>query len=141
MNHRRSQFSGNLIHVWNHQQQALSGGKCGGQRAALQSAVQGTGGPSFTLHFYNPRHRGPDICTPLRRPLIRQLTHGGRWSDWINSNNFIGFVGDVGGSFIPVNRDSRSLHHGWVWGQPNTGAWKAPFLSAASLDAWLLSMI
>ena len=49
--HARQQLAGDLVHVGDHQQQALGCGVGGGQRAALKGAVYRAGGAGFRLHF------------------------------------------------------------------------------------------
>ena len=49
--HAGQQLAGNLVHVGNHQQQALRGGESCGERTCLQRTVHGTGGTAFRLHF------------------------------------------------------------------------------------------
>ncbi len=45
------QLAGDLVHVRDHEQQALGGGECGAQSAGLQGAVDRTRGSSFGLQF------------------------------------------------------------------------------------------
>ena len=47
MENGRGQFPGNFVHVGDHQQETLRGGKGGGQRARLQRAVYSTGSTAF----------------------------------------------------------------------------------------------
>ena len=47
----REKFAGDLVHVRNHQEEALGGRVGGGQRASGQHAVDGAGGTCFGLHF------------------------------------------------------------------------------------------
>jgi len=48
------QFTGNLVHVRDHEQKALGTGKGGGQRATGQGTVHSTGSASFGLHLGEP---------------------------------------------------------------------------------------
>ena len=59
VHHARGQLTSDLVHVRDHQQQALRGGEGGGQRTALQRAVQGTGGAALALHLHHARARRP----------------------------------------------------------------------------------
>jgi hypothetical protein len=53
----REQFPGDLIHVWDHQQQPLRRGESRAEGTDLQHPVQRPGGAGFRLHFHHPRHR------------------------------------------------------------------------------------
>ena len=48
---RRGQLAGDLVHVGDHQQQALRRRERRRQRPGLQGAVHGAGGAAFALHF------------------------------------------------------------------------------------------
>ena len=61
----RRQLAGDLVHVGDHQQQALRGREGRGQRAGLQRAVDGAGGAAFGLHLDHLRDRAPDVLLPL----------------------------------------------------------------------------
>ena len=64
MHDRRRQFAGDLVHVGDHQQQALGGGEGGGQRPGLQGAVDGPGRAGLALHLDHLGHRAPEIGVP-----------------------------------------------------------------------------
>ena len=57
----RGQFTGDLVHVRNHQQQALRRGEGRRQRAALQGAVQSARRSTLALHFNHRRDRSPHV--------------------------------------------------------------------------------
>ena len=57
----RRKFSGDLVHVGDHQQQTLGGGEGGGQRSRLQSSVDRTGSSAFALHFNHMGYAAPDV--------------------------------------------------------------------------------
>ena len=102
--HRRRQLAGDLVHVRDHQQQALRGGERRRQRAALQRTMQGAGGPALALHLHHRGHAAPDVRPPLARPLVGQLGHrrGGR--DRVDAADLVQPVGDRGRSFVAVDR-------------------------------------
>jgi hypothetical protein len=55
------QLAGDLVHIGDHQQEALRSGERGGERARGQRAVYCTGRAAFGLHFHNhgdgsPKH-------------------------------------------------------------------------------------
>ena len=59
MENARRQFSGDLVHVRNHQEQTLRCRKCRAEGAGLQCAMDGSRRAAFTLHLNDRRH-----CTP-----------------------------------------------------------------------------
>ncbi len=76
--HGRRQLAGDLVHVRDHQQQALRGRERRRQRAALERAVERAGGPAFALHLDHRRHGAPDVrptrdspTRPPARPSVR----------------------------------------------------------------------
>ena len=64
----RRQLAGDLVHVGDHQQQALRRGERRRQRAGLQRAVDGAGGAALGLHLGHLRDRAPEVLAPLARP-------------------------------------------------------------------------
>jgi hypothetical protein len=75
MNDGRCQLAGDLVHVRDHQQQALRRGEGRGQRAALQGAVQSAGRSTLALHFDYRRYGAPHIRPPRAGPFVSQLGH------------------------------------------------------------------
>ena len=69
----RGQLAGDLVHVGDHQQQALRRGEGGGERAGLQRAVEGAGGAAFALHLDHRRHGAPDVRLLPRRTTGRPI--------------------------------------------------------------------
>ena len=49
----RGQLTGDLVHVGDHQKQALRGREGGGQRATLERAMERPGGTALALHLHN----------------------------------------------------------------------------------------
>ena len=82
VHHGRRQLAGDLVHVGDHQQQALRGGERRRQRAALQRAVQRPGGAALALHLDHRR----DVPHTLGRP----------WLDHSSANSAIGEDGVIG---------------------------------------------
>ena len=102
--HRRRQLAGDLVHVRDHQQQALRGGERRRQRAALQRTVQGAGRPALALHLDHRGHGAPDVGPPLARPLVGQLGHRRRGRDRVDAADLVQPVGDRGRRFVAVDR-------------------------------------
>ena len=97
------QLAGDLIHVGDHEQQALRSGEGGGQGSGLQGAVDGAGGAAFALHFGDLRDRAPDVELALGGPLIGPLAHVGRRSDGIDGDDFIDAISDAGNRFVAIH--------------------------------------
>jgi hypothetical protein len=74
------QLARDLVHVGQHEQQALAGREGRGQRAALQRAVHRAGRAALGLHLDHVGDLAPQVRAPSRRPLVAQLGHrrGGR---------------------------------------------------------------
>ena len=94
MDHRRSQLAGDLVHVGDHQQQALRGGEGRRQGTALQCAMQRSGRPGFALHLHHRRHRAPHIGLAAAGPLVCLLGHRRGRRDWIDAADLAAPVGD-----------------------------------------------
>ena len=103
-------FSRNLVHVRDHEQQALGGGKRSGERAGLQRAMDSSGSAAFALHLHDMGHRAPDVLDSLRGPLVRPFAHVGRRSDRIDGNDFVNPVGDVGDRLVCIHGLELALH-------------------------------
>ena len=84
---RAGEFTRDLVHVGDHQQQALRGGEGGGKRAGLQSAVDRARRAAFGLHFDYEGDCAPKILPAFGRPLVCEFTHGGGWRNRINRDN------------------------------------------------------
>ena len=74
--HRRRQFAGDLVHVRDHQQQALRRRERRAERAGLQRAVDRAGRAAFALHFDDGGHGAPEILHPAGRPRIAHSPMG-----------------------------------------------------------------
>jgi len=75
MEHRRSKFPGNLVHIGNHQEQALRGGKSGTHSACDKRPVNRARGPRFRLHLDHLGNSPPNIFSTLGGKLIRHFPH------------------------------------------------------------------
>ena len=104
----RRQLARDLVHVRDHQEQALGSGEGGGQRATLEGAMHRARGAALALHLDHVRDHAPDIRLALRRPLIGQLRHGRARGDWVDRANLVDPVSDMRASLVAVHRG-----HGW----------------------------
>jgi hypothetical protein len=73
--HRRGQLAGDLVHVRDHEEQALGRRERRGQRAGLQRSVNRTRGAALGLHLDDIGNGAPDVLAALGRPLVRELAH------------------------------------------------------------------
>ena len=107
---RGSQLAGDLVHVGDHQEQALGRGERGGEGSALQRPVHRAGGAALALHLHDQGDRPPDVGNALGRVLVRPLPHIGGRSDRVDRDHLVGAVGDISRRFVAVNRNLRSAH-------------------------------
>ena len=68
--HRRRQLACNLVHIGQHQHQALRRRKGRRQCAGLQGPVRRAGRPALTLHLYDVGYLAPDVGLAPCRPHI-----------------------------------------------------------------------
>ena len=103
MEHGREHFAGDLVHVGDHQQQALAGRVGDGQGACAQGAVGRAGGAGFGLHFHDPEGFPEHVLHSLAGPGIGVLTHGRGRGDGVEGGDFAERVSDVTGGMIAVD--------------------------------------
>ena len=68
-------FTGNLVHIGNHQKKSLGGGEGGGEGTGLERAVNGACGTGFTLHLRYFHGLSPQVFLTVGRPLVYVLCH------------------------------------------------------------------
>src|SRR5690554_4750972 len=102
MEYAGQQFTGNLIHIGDHQQQSLRSSKGRGQGTGLQGSVNGTGRTGFRLHFLQLDRFSENVLSSACCPLIHILSHSGRRRNGINCSHFAEHVSDVCGSIVPI---------------------------------------
>jgi hypothetical protein len=71
----RRQLTGDLVHVGDHQEQALRRREGGREGAPLQRAVHRAGGAALGLHLAHVRDDAPHVAATLDRPFVGQLAH------------------------------------------------------------------
>ena len=101
--HGGGQLAGDLVHVGDHQQQALGSGEGGGQGAGGQGAVHGTGRASLGLHFGDLHGLAEQVLTLLGGPLIGHLRHGGGRRDGVDGCHVAERVCDMADGGIAVH--------------------------------------
>ena len=98
----RGEFTGDLEHVGDHEQEALRGGEGGSESTGLQCAVQRAGSAALALQFLHDGQCAPDIFLSLRAPLIGPLGHGGRGGDGVDGDDFGETIGDRGCGLVAI---------------------------------------
>ena len=104
------QFTGDLVHVGDHEHEPLAGCESGTQRATLQGAVHGCSGPGLGLHLGDERHHSPDVPLTLRRPGVAMLRHGAGGSDGVDRDDPVELIGDARDRFVAVHHGGPSGH-------------------------------
>ncbi len=97
------QFAGYLVHVGDHQQQALGGGEGGGQGAGRQGAVHGSGRAGLGLHFTHGHGLAHEVFAARGGPVVRQFAHDGRGRDGEDGRRVGQSVGNMRGCGIAVH--------------------------------------
>ena len=106
---RRGQLTGDLVHVGDHQEQALRCGERRPQGTALEGAVHRAGRATLALHLDDRGHRPPDVRPAVGGPLVGQLRHRRRRRDRVDGAELVEPERDVGRGLVPVDGD---LFHG-----------------------------
>ena len=108
--HCGQQFTGDLVHVRDHQEQALRGGVRGGEGTGVERAVHSTGRAGLCLHFLHLYGRAENVLSAGSRPLVNIVGHGAGRSDRVDSCDFGECIGYVGGRIVAVHGFEVSLH-------------------------------
>ena len=96
------EFTCDLVHVGDHQQQTLGSREGGGEGSALKGTVHGSGGTPFGLHLDHIRGGSPDVLAAFGRPFITVLRHGRRRRDGINGDVLNETISDGSRCFVAV---------------------------------------
>ena len=101
--HARQHLACDLIHIRDHQQQALGGRVGGGQRAGLQRAVHGAGGAALGLHLNHADRLAEQVLFAVGRPFIHIFRHWRRRRDREDAGYLGERVRDVRGRLVAVH--------------------------------------
>ena len=93
----------NLIQIGDHEQQALGGGKGGGQRAGGQGTMDRACGAGLGLHFHDIDAVSKNISTVLVGPFVHMLRHGRGGRDGVNGSDFCKRIRHVAGGRVGVH--------------------------------------
>ena len=97
------EFASDLVHVGDHEQQALRSGEGGGQSAGNKGAVHGASGTGFRLHFTDGDLLAHQVQLLLGSPFVDQFAHDGRRSDGVDGGNIAKSISNVCGSGVTVH--------------------------------------
>ena len=108
--HAGEQLACNLVHIGDHQQQALGSGIGGGQRARGQRTVHRTGRAGLRLHLNYLNGIAEDVFQAVCRPLVGNFRHGGGRCDGVNRRYIRKRVGYMCGGIVTVHGFHFSCH-------------------------------
>ena len=96
-------FACDLIHIGDHQQQALRSCIGGGQGTGLQGAVDCTGGTVLGLHLHNLHRLAEQILFAVGSPFVYMLCHRRGRRDGENTRNLRKGVRDICRRLVAVH--------------------------------------
>ena len=108
--HAGEQLAGDLVHVGDHQQQALGSGVSSGQGARVQGAVDRAGGACLGLHLDNLHGVTEDVLAARGGPLVDAVRHGAGRSDGVDARHLGERVRYVRGRGVTVHCLEFSRH-------------------------------
>ena len=82
------QFTRDLVHIGDHEEQTLGCGVGGGQSTGCERAVNGTGSTGLRLHFNHLDSVAHDVLQTAGGPGIGYVRHNGRRRDGIDGSHF-----------------------------------------------------
>ena len=108
--HARELLGCNLVHVRDHQEQALRSGVRCGQSTCRQRTVHNARSSAFGLHFAH-FNRGPEnVFLALSCPLINVVGHRARRRNGVNACNFRERIGDICCRIVAIHGFKFSCH-------------------------------
>ena len=110
MEHGGQLLRRDLVHVGDHQQQALGGGVGAGEGARAQRAVDRAGGAGLGLHLHHLHLGAEDVLQAVGGPLVDQVGHGAGRSDRVDRSNFGKRIGDMRRRVVAVHGLELSCH-------------------------------
>ena len=110
MEHARQHLAGDLVHIGDHQQQALGGSVSGSQSAGLERAVDRAGGTALRLHFDHLDRLAEKVFLSVSGPLVHILRHGRGGRDGEDARHFREGIGDVRRCLVAVHDFNFCCH-------------------------------
>ena len=108
--HARQQLARDLVHVRDHQQQALRRRVRRRQCARVQRAVHSARRARLRLHLLHLHRRAEDVLPARSGPLVHIVRHRARRRDGIDRRYFRKRIAHMGGRVVAVHRLVVSLH-------------------------------
>ena len=108
--HARQQLARDLVHVRDHQQQALGRRVGRRQRARVQGAVHRAGRAGLRLHLLHLHRRAENVLPARGCPLVNIVCHRARRGDRVDRRYFRKRIRYMGGRVIAVHGLVVSLH-------------------------------
>ena len=108
--HAGKLLGSNLVHVRNHEQQALGCGVGSGQCTGGQGAVNSAGSAALGLHFADLDGGTEDVLLALGRPNVNVVGHGAGRGDGVNARHLGESIGNIRRSVVAVHRLEFSSH-------------------------------
>ena len=106
----RELLARDLVHVRDHQEQALRSRVGGGQSAGAQRTVNGTGCTCLGLHLDDLDRGAKDVLTTLGRPLVDMVGHRAGRRNGINSRHLGVRIRNICGRLVAVHRLKLTRH-------------------------------
>ena len=100
----------NLVHVGDHEEQALGCGVGAREGARAKRAVNGACGAGLGLHLNDLHRSTKDILHALGGPLVDMVGHGARRRDWVDARHLRVGIRHPSRSLVAVHRLEFSRH-------------------------------
>ncbi len=101
----REELSTDLVHIGDHEQEALRRREGCREGASLEGAVDGTCGATLGLHLLDGDGIAEEVLAALRRPLVNVLRHRGRRRDGVDGGDLREHICYVRGGFVTITSD------------------------------------
>ena len=111
LKHPRQELARDLVHVGDHEQQALGGREGRGQRARGERAVHGGRRTGFGLKLAHGHGLPEHVLAAGGRPLVGDLGDGGRGGDGVDRRHVAHGIGHVGRSGVAIHGFHLLLGH------------------------------
>ena len=106
----RELLARDLVHVRDHQEQALGSRVGGGQSTGAQRTVNGTGCTCLGLHLDDLDRGAEDVLATLGRPLVDMVGHRAGRRNGINSRYLGVRIRNICGRLVAVHRLKLTRH-------------------------------
>ena len=113
MEDRGGELAGDLVHVGDHQQEALRRGERRREGAGGEGAVDRAGGAALGLHLDDLGDVAPEVGLALGGELVARLRHRGGGGDRVDRADFAALEGDLRAGSVAVHHDFLCVGHGW----------------------------